>query len=85
MSTKTGLQRALVTLIVIAVVLPIGVCVILALGELLGAMGDSAGGVVLDRVALATGVLWVVDLICLVLALGVNSLIDPRGPPDEPH
>ena len=85
MSTKRGSQRALVALIAVAIVLPIAVCVILALGELLEAMGDSDGGVVLGRVALAAGVLWVVDLICLLLALGVNSLIDPPGPPDEPH
>ena len=69
-------QRVLLLLIAVAVVLPIGICVMLALGRLLGAMGDASGGIVLDWIALACGVAWVLDLICLILVQGINSLGD---------
>lgn len=65
-----------VLLIVGAVVLPIVILVLLVVAALLAAMDDPWGGSVLNRVALACGVLWAVDLICLVLVVAVNSLID---------
>ena len=43
-------------------------------------MGDSLGGIVLHRIALAGGILWIIDLICLVLVLAIGAI---RGP-DEP-
>ena len=57
-------------------VLPIAICVILAVAALLGEMGEPPGQSPLKWVALGVGILWVVDLICLVLAQGVNSLTD---------
>ena len=69
-------KRAVLLLIAIAMVMPIGICVILALGRLLQAMGDASGSVVLDWIALACGVVWVLDLICLILAHSINSLAE---------
>jgi len=63
------------------VALPIAVCVCLAVGVLLQAMGDAVGGVVLTYVAWGCGGLWGVDLICLLLAAGINSLGDTDPPP----
>ena len=57
-------------------VLPIAICVILAVAALLGEMGEPPSQSPLKWVALGVGILWVVDLICLVLAQGVNSLTD---------
>ena len=36
-----------------------------------------SGGLVLHRIALAGGILWIIDLICLVLVLAIGTL---RGP-----
>ena len=72
--------RIVLSLIVVAVLVPITLCVVLGVAALLAQMGDAAGGAVLDRIALAGGILWVIDLICLVLALAIGSL---RGPDEE--
>ena len=45
--------------------LPITICVVVGVAALLGAMGDVAGGVMLHRLALGCGILWVIELICL--------------------
>jgi hypothetical protein len=73
--------RLLASLVVSALTLPIVISVLAAVGRLLAAMGDAAGGVVLDRVTLAAGIVWVVLLVSLVLVLGINSLL--RQPPPE--
>ena len=67
-------------LIVAAILLPITICVVVGVAALLEAMGDQWGGAVLLRIALAGGILWIIDLICLVLVLAIGTL---RGP-DEP-
>ena len=72
-------KRVLTILVTAALVLPVAIAMILGVGRLLGAMQDAAGATVLDRVALAIGILWAVDLVCLLVAQGVNAL----GPPDE--
>ena len=59
-----------------ALVLPIVICVILAVSLLLGTMNDPLGARVLKYIALGVGILWAVDLVCLVLAQGLNSLTD---------
>ena len=74
MGKKPVPRLSVVLLIGVAVVLPIAIVVLLAVAALLGAMNDHWGGAVLNRVALACGLLWVVDLICLVLVVGINSL-----------
>ena len=72
--------RIVLSLIVVAVLVPITLCVVLGVAALLAQMGDAAGGAVLYRIALAGGILWVIDLICLVLVLAIGSL---RGPDEE--
>jgi hypothetical protein len=72
--------RIVLSLVVVAVLLPITLCVVLGVAALLTQMGDAAGGAVLNRIALAGGILWVIDLIFLVLAMAIGSL---RGPDEE--
>jgi hypothetical protein len=72
--------RLVLALIVATVLLPIILCVVLGVGGLLNSMGDSSGGMVLHRIALAGGILWIIDLICLLLVLAIGAI---RGP-DEP-
>ena len=67
---------ALTVLTTGALLLPIAVCVMVGVGALLGAMGDVQGGVALKRIALGGGVLWAIDLICLIVALGLSTLGD---------
>jgi hypothetical protein len=67
----------LLTLVMLGCVLPVAIVVVAAVGWLLAAMDDAAGGAALGRVALALGIAWVIDLVCLVLAQAINSL----GPP----
>ena len=76
-------HRTVLTLLAATVLLPITICVVLGVAALLAAMGDSLGGAVLQRVALAGGLLWVVDLICLVLVLAINA-VKNRDEPEEP-
>jgi hypothetical protein len=71
--------RVLLSLVIVAVLLPVTLCVVLGVAALLTQMGDTAGGVFLCRIALGGGILWVIDLISLVLALAIGSL----GGPDE--
>ena len=65
------------------VLMPIAVLVIWAMGTLLGTMGDSIGGAVLLRIALAGGILWTIDLLGLVLAVALNSLADDDPPGED--
>ena len=72
-------RRILLTLLAAGCVLPVAIVVVAAVGWLLGAMHDETGAAALGRVALALGIVWLVDLVCLVLAQALNVL----GPPDE--
>jgi hypothetical protein len=80
-------QQVALTLVAGTILLPITICVILGVAALLAAMGDTLGGIVLQRVALAAGILWAIDLICLVLVLAINSFKDHaihnRDEPDD--
>jgi hypothetical protein len=80
MSHKPVPRWATILLTAGAVFLPIAILVILATGELLGAMGDALGGTVLRRVALAGGLIWVIDLLGLLLLLALASLGDDGSP-----
>jgi hypothetical protein len=71
-------QRVTLLLVIAALVLPIAICVLVALGKLLGAMGDVSGAAGVDRIALACGVLWVVGLIALVIVQALASLDRPE-------
>jgi hypothetical protein len=67
-------DRVVLSLVVVAILLPITLCVVLGVAALLTQMGDATGGAVLDRIALAGGILWVIALICLLLTLAIGSL-----------
>jgi hypothetical protein len=69
------------TLISVALLLPITICVILGVAALLANMGDAVGGAVLHRIALGCGILWIIDLVGLLLVLAIGTL---RGP-DKPE
>jgi hypothetical protein len=71
-------RRVLTVLVTSACVLPVAIVILLAVARLLSAMKDTDAAAVLDRVALAVGILWTIDLVCLLVAQGINSL----GPGD---
>jgi hypothetical protein len=77
-------HRLILALIVAAILLPITLCVVLGVASLLDAMGDSLGGLILRRIALAGGILWVIDGICLVLVLALGALRRPDDPDESP-
>jgi len=56
---------------------------VVGVGRLLGAMQDAPAAAVLDRIALGVSILWAIDLLCLVLAQGINALGPPSGPRDR--
>ncbi|MGD0899300.1 MAG: hypothetical protein ABR915_15795 [Thermoguttaceae bacterium] len=76
MSRKPVSPKAIVALVAAGLVLPIVISVLLALAELLAVMGDVAGGIVLRYLALAGGIGWILVLVCLLLAQGLNALTD---------
>ena len=80
-----GVFRILIAVaLVLLITLLVAVFVVGALAWLLGAMDDVPGQTVLGWVALACGVLAVIDLVFLVLVVAVHSLEAPGEPPDEP-
>jgi hypothetical protein len=56
--------------------LPIATLVVLGVGTLLSTMGDLVGSRILDRVGLALGIFWGLDLIFLIIALAIQSWDD---------
>jgi hypothetical protein len=74
-------HRIVLALVTVALLLPITICVVVGVAALLSGMGDFAGGAMLHRLSLGFGILWVIDLICLLLLLAIGTL---RGP-DEPE
>ena len=86
MNKNPMLRYVLLTLLAIALLLPIAFVVIVAMAALLGSMGDTTGGIALQRVALGLGIFWIINLILLVLAGAVLVLADTARPlPNEPH
>jgi hypothetical protein len=78
-------SRLLLTLVFVGVLAPITLCVVLGVAALLTQMGDNTGGGVLYRIALAGGILWVVDLICLLLVLAIGSICGPNDSDETPQ
>ena len=74
MNKNPAFRYVLVALLTIALLLPIAICVMVAMAALLGSMGDAAGSAVLRYVALGFGILWVINLIVLVIANAVRLL-----------
>jgi hypothetical protein len=73
-------HRVVLVLISSAILLPITICVVFGVAALLEKMGDTSGGAVLHRIALAFGILWAIDLICLVLVQAIGTLKGPNEP-----
>jgi hypothetical protein len=70
------LQQWILRLLLIAIALPILMCLLFGLGYLLTALEDDAGAVIVMRTNLVLAVLWVFDLLLLVIALALGSLVD---------
>jgi len=80
MSQKSTFSKVIWGLVAGGLILPIAISVILALGALIGAMGDLAGAVALRYVALGCGIVWIIVLISLLLAQAVRSLGEGEEP-----
>jgi hypothetical protein len=76
MSQNHPLRCVVVTLVVIALLLPIAACVVVAMAALLSSMGDHVGGAVLKWIALGLGIVWVIGLIALVITAAVRTLVE---------
>jgi hypothetical protein len=72
----------LTVLLTAACATPVAIVMVMAVGRLLGAMQDTAAAAVLDRVALALGIVWSVNLVCLLVALALETLGRPPGSSD---
>jgi len=75
-------KKLLSTLLIAALLLPTGVLVVGAFGRLLSLLGDRAGGLALERIALGGGILWVLDLLGLLLAMAARTAVEDK-PDDE--
>jgi hypothetical protein len=71
--------RIVAGLIVSGLLLPIALCVVMGVSALLSGMGDAAGGRALQYVAMAGGIVWIINLLCLLLVLAIGTL----GGPDD--
>ncbi len=67
-------RRILMSLLTAACILPVAITIVVAVGRLLGAMQDVAGALFLDRMALTLGILWAIDLVCLVLVQAIRGM-----------
>lgn len=67
-------KQTLLLVIAGVLLLPIAILLVLGTASLLAAMQDAAGAVVLQRVGLALGLVWLLGLIALIVLLGVNAL-----------
>jgi hypothetical protein len=74
-------RSAIMTLLVLALALPVVAAVLLWVRGLLASMGDAAGAAVIGHVGTACQVAWTISLVGLVIALAVQALQDM--PPDE--
>jgi ABC-type transport system involved in multi-copper enzyme maturation permease subunit len=63
-------------LLVAAIALPILMCLLFGLGYLLSAVGDEEGSAVVIRTALVVAVLWVFDVLLLVIAVGLGTVLE---------
>jgi cation transporter-like permease len=70
------LQQWILRLLLIAVALPILMCLLFGLGYLLTALEDHDGAAVVMRSNLVLAVLWVFGVLLLVIALALAALAD---------
>ena len=78
-------RRIIAVLVTLALGLPIVILVLIGLRWLLASMGDYAWASVLFHINRASGLIWVLNLLCLVICLGVNACCEkpPPSPPRE--
>ena len=69
-------RRAIFYLVLLALALPIIFIVLLGISRLLDAMADPVGALAIGRIALAVAIVWVIDLVLLVVAQALSSLVD---------
>lgn len=75
-------KSALLALLAPALLLPIAICLLLALGGLSDSTGDATGALVLAWIARAVGVIWVLDLVSLLVLLAIDVLLRRDEPID---
>jgi len=73
----TALVRVLLA---VGLLLPVAVSVCVGVSLLLSRMGDAGGGHFVGRIALICAIVWIIDLVCLLLVVGIRTL---GGPPDD--
>lgn len=83
MRFNVAAQRFILGLLIGALGLPILLCVLIAMGRLLAAMGDLPGAGAVDRLSLGLFILWIADLIGLVVVQAIQSLGGPNQPPND--
>lgn len=74
----------LIRLLALAILLPVAIVLLVATGALVASMGDDGAGRFLVRTAIVIGVLWMLDVVSLVAALGFEALDARREEHDEP-
>jgi hypothetical protein len=75
--------RFILVLLIVALGLPILLCVLMAVGRLLAGMGDAAGAEVVSRIGLGLFIVWLADLVGLVVVQAVVTLVGQDREPDE--
>ena len=76
-------RKSIARLLLVALVLPIAIAVTVAVAHLLEAMADVVWARILYRAGLIGGIVWIVNLICLLIALAVVALDPGSSAGDE--
>jgi heme A synthase len=77
-----NLRKAIATLLVLAIGLPIVQALLAWVAVLLEAMGDDQAAGIVRGVNMALGVAWLASLVALTVTLGLKAINDER-PHDE--
>jgi hypothetical protein len=70
------LQPWILRLLVVAIALPILMCILFGLAYRLAALDDHGGSLLVVRTNLVLAVLWVFDVLLLVIALALAALLE---------
>ena len=73
-------RSAVKLLLVLTLGLPLLHTVLIWVGGLLSAMGDSTTSEVLSHLSTAVGIVWLVSVVGLVVALALQSFDEPHDP-----
>lgn len=71
---RDGTHRGLIWGLAATILLPVLLAVVLGLGALLSALGDTWGAVACQRAALAAGVLWIVAVVFTTVVNAITVL-----------